>query len=193
MKIEHFSISVTKMELAAYFENKLKAEDDTVNAGIIIVMLMIFIGIPAVVLYVIKDVCSIDGPGWSLVQAVVGETLMIIVLLICYFSGVCSNKRLYKMLKKSKNLEDVVNYIVQKGLADEYIMVSYILLFHRFLYARELSKYLYIYYETEKGQSVYKITGYHKAYPEDAEDLQLVVSNNNIYVTETGTDSVCQI
>lgn len=183
MKITGYRLHITREDVAAYYELKIKSEERKTFVTVALIMFGIFIAGPLVLCRMLFDILEDPGQiGWLLDIGII-LCIAIVVLALCITNNAYRCGRLFKLLQKQNDFAGMVKYVHMLDENDTLMSVAYILHFHQYIqaYLMDEGPGLVIVYEDNGCPSYYKTYDYDKLC-DDSENMTLLVDRNGLHL-----------
>lgn len=187
MKIYKWSVDMDEMELTNYVYRELAKEAREVHVYIVLILLAIFFGIPALILNMVDELLNLESKEVS--GLVLGLLVVIAMLTVSHLSASFKACYFYKALK-NKGMHQIVPYLYEKNPESEYLMLCYILLCKEFKYAYMTeNKHIVVVYNDIKGTTIFQLHQYEKLCNKKDDNITLSVTKHGIkLISYDGSD-----
>lgn len=184
MKIIGYELNITRESVASYYELKIRHEERQAFVMIGLVTFAIFFALPILLTRIILDLGN-PGKYGLMMDALIIESLVIAALALLLTSNAYRAGKLFKRLRKNKNLEKMLQYVHDTDQDNAPIHTAWILHFKQYMdaYITEDEK-LVILYQDDGRQEIYETYDYVRLCKNDAQNTCLCVNADKIRIID---------
>ena len=186
MKICNYKLNVDRVDMANWYELKIKAEERRSFVG----MALIFYAPVGMAMLITRCACDFIGitqeDTWILEIAII-EFLVIVVMAVLITTSLYGSGKLYRRLRKNGNMSDMLRTLKAIGEDSAFMHIAYILYFNQYISAEVLDgRELVVVYTEDGVQKYYRTHDFYMECPQDCTEPILLVDPDGVHIVRGG-------
>lgn len=183
MKITNVVLNMSKESGLSFYELKLKHEERSAIAMVMLITFAIFILFPCIIARMIFEMTDPMDSSVGLLEIAAVQSIIIVVLGICTTTNVYRCGKLFRLLHKNQDLKEALEYLHQLGNTDSRFEIAYILMFHHYQYSYLTEEdQLVVVYKDGDNEKYYTTYAFEKLWEKGCKNATLSVSEQGVQI-----------
>lgn len=182
MRISNYKLNVDRVDIAQWYELKMKSEERR-SVSLMILILLAPFALSLLITNGIVDFIGAKPEDTWLLEIATIESLIILVLSILTTTNYYASGKLYRRLRKNGNIADMLRTLRDTGEDSAFMHISYILYFNQYIKAEVVdNRELVIVYMEDGVQKYYRTYDFKVECSADASDATLLIDPCGVHI-----------